>query len=153
MAAIRGKRSRAIRDCRRSTRARSRRRRGLREEGDPGIIGKITVAVSGADSNRVYAVVENANGGVFASDDAGATWKKVSDDHNIQQRSFYFGRIYADPKTKDPCTCAMWRCIKSTDGGKTYRTVRTAHSDNHDMWIDPSNPLRMVESNDGGGGG
>jgi photosystem II stability/assembly factor-like uncharacterized protein len=124
---------------------------GLREEGDPGIIGKITVAVSGADSNRVYAVVENANGGVFASDDAGATWKKVSDDHNIKQRSFYFGRVYADPKNKDTMYVCNVALHKSTDGGKTYRTVRTAHSDNHDMWIDPNNPLRMVESNDGGG--
>ena len=91
------------------------------------------------------------NGGVFTSDDAGATWKKVSDDHNIRQRSFYFGRIYADPKNKDAIYVCNVAFHKSTDGGKTYRTVRTPHSDNHDLWIDPTNPLRMVESNDGGG--
>ena len=66
-----------------------------------GIIGKIGVAVSGADSNRVYAIVENENGGVFVSDDAGATWKKVSEDRNLRQRAFYYTRIYADPKAKD----------------------------------------------------
>jgi photosystem II stability/assembly factor-like uncharacterized protein len=124
---------------------------GLRQEGDPGIIGKIAVSVSGADSNRVYATVENANGGVFVSDDAGATWKKVSDDHNIRQRAFYFGRIYADPKVKDTVYVLNVGFHKSTDGGKTYRTVRVAHSDNHDLWMDPNNPLRMIESNDGGG--
>ena len=115
-----------------------------------GIIGKIGVAVSGADSNRVYALVENENGGVFVSDDAGATWKKINEDRNLRQRAFYYTRIYADPKAKDTVYALNTGFYRSTDGGKTFRTLPTPHGDNHDLWIDPTNPLRMVESNDGG---
>jgi len=116
-----------------------------------GIIGKIGVAVSGADSNRVYAIVENENGGVFVSDDAGAAWKKVSEDRNLRQRAFYYSRIYADPKTKDTMYVLNTGFYKSVDGGKTYRQLRPPHGDNHDLWIDPTNPQRMINSNDGGG--
>jgi len=115
-----------------------------------GIIGKIGVAVSGADSNRVYAIVENENGGVFSSDDAGATWKKVSEDRNLRQRAFYYSRIYADPKAKDTMYVINTGFYKSTDGGKTYRPLRPPHGDNHDLWIAPNDPQRMINSNDGG---
>jgi photosystem II stability/assembly factor-like uncharacterized protein len=122
-----------------------------RNPGMPGgIVGKIGVAVSGADGNRVYAIVENENGGVFVSDDGGATWKLLSDDRRLRQRAFYYTRIYADPKAKDTLYVLNTSFFRSTDGGKTYRTVPTPHGDNHDLWIDPANPLRMVESNDGG---
>ncbi|MBZ5621145.1 MAG: glycosyl hydrolase [Acidobacteriia bacterium] len=125
---------------------------GVAPAGDAsGIIGKIGVAVSGADSNRVYAIVENENGGVFFSDDAGATWKKISEDRNLRQRAFYYSRIYADPKAKDTVFVLNTGFYKSTDGGKTYRQLRPPHGDNHDLWIDPNNPQRMINSNDGGG--
>ena len=124
---------------------------GLKEEGDPGIIGKIGVSVSPVDSNRVYAIVENANGGLFVSNDAGATWKLISEDHNIRQRAFYYSRVYADPKSKDTVYGLNVGFHKSTDGGKTWRQLRPPHGDNHDLWIDPNNPLRMAEANDGGG--
>ena len=68
-------------------------------------IGKIGVAVSGADSNRVYALVENENGGLFSSDDAGATWKLVNAGRNIRQRAFYYTHVFADPNNKDTSTC------------------------------------------------
>jgi photosystem II stability/assembly factor-like uncharacterized protein len=116
-----------------------------------GIDGKIGVSVSGADGNRVYAIVENENGGVFVSDDAGAAWKRVSEDRNLRQRAFYYSRIYADPKARDTVYVLNVGFARSTDGGKTYRSLRPPHGDNHDLWIDPANPLRMVESNDGGG--
>jgi photosystem II stability/assembly factor-like uncharacterized protein len=115
-----------------------------------GIIGKIGVVVSGGDSNRVYAIVENENGGVFASDDAGATWKQVSEDRRLRQRAFYYTRIYADPKAKDTMYVLNTGFYKSIDGGKTYRALRPPHGDNHDLWIDPNNADRMVNSNDGG---
>ncbi|HEV3196553.1 MAG TPA: glycosyl hydrolase [Bryobacteraceae bacterium] len=127
---------------------------GLPQDPKPGdasgIVGKIGVAVSGADSNRLYAIVENENGGVFVSDDAGATWKKISEDRNLRQRAFYYTRIYADPKAKDTVYVLNTGFYKSTDGGKTYRQLRPPHGDNHDLWIDPNNPLRMINSNDGG---
>jgi photosystem II stability/assembly factor-like uncharacterized protein len=116
-----------------------------------GVIGKIGVTVSGADSNRVYAIVENENGGVFSSDDAGATWAKVSEDRALRQRAFYYSRIYADPKAKDTIYVLNVGFHKSIDGGKTYRQLRPPHGDNHDLWIDPNQPERMIESNDGGG--
>jgi photosystem II stability/assembly factor-like uncharacterized protein len=115
-----------------------------------GIIGKIGVAVSGADGKRVYALVENENGGVFVSDDAGATWKQVSEDRRLRQRAFYYSRIYADPKAKETLYALNTGFYRSTDGGKTWRAIQTPHGDNHDLWIDPGNPLRMIESNDGG---
>jgi photosystem II stability/assembly factor-like uncharacterized protein len=115
-----------------------------------GVIGKIGVAISGADSNRVYAIVENENGGVFSSDDAGATWKKISEDRALRQRAFYYSRIYADPKAKDTMYVLNVGFHKSTDGGKTTRQLRPPHGDNHDLWIDPEHADRMIESNDGG---
>jgi len=115
-----------------------------------GIIGKIGVAVSGGDSNRVYALVENEKGGLYVSDDAGATWKLINEDRTVRQRAFYYSRVYADPKAKDTIYAMNTSFFKSTDGGKTFRTIQTPHGDNHDLWIDPANPLRMIESNDGG---
>ena len=77
-------------------------RTSLRNPGLPaGMDGKIGVAVSGADANRVYAIVENENGGLFSSDDAGATWKLVNSNRNIRQRAFYYTHVAADPKNKD----------------------------------------------------
>jgi photosystem II stability/assembly factor-like uncharacterized protein len=117
----------------------------------PGVIGRIGVAVSGADSNRVYALVENENGGVFRSDDAGATWTKVNDDRNLRQRAFYYTHIFADPKNKDIVYGLNVNFYKSTDGGKTFKTrLRPPHGDNHDLWIDPRDPQRFITSDDGG---
>ncbi len=115
-----------------------------------GIDGKIGVAVS-ADSNRIYAMVENENGGIFRSEDAGATWAKVNDDRNVRQRSFYYTRVTADPKDKDVIYITNVRFYRSADGGKTFKSIKQPHGDNHDLWIDPANTKRMVEANDGGG--
>lgn len=116
-----------------------------------GIIGKIGVAVSPVKSQRVFAIVENDNGGVFLSDDAGATWKQVSDDRRLRQRAFYYSRIYADTKDADTVYVLNTGFYKSTDAGKTYKTIRVPHGDNHDLWIAPSDNRRMANSNDGGG--
>lgn len=117
-----------------------------------GLWGKVGVSVSGADSNRVYAIIENDNGGVFVSDDAGATWTKTNDDRNLRQRAFYYTHIYADPVDKDTVYVLNVQFFKSTDGGKTFPTqIRVPHGDNHDMWIAPNDNKRMIEANDGGG--
>ena len=115
-----------------------------------GLIGKSGMSVSGADSNRVYAIVEAADGGVFSSDNAGETWTQVSTDRRLRQRAFYYTRIYADPKEKDTLYVLNVGFFRSTDGGKTYRTIRVPHGDNHDLWIAPGDPKRMVQANDGG---
>jgi photosystem II stability/assembly factor-like uncharacterized protein len=112
--------------------------------------GKVGVTVSGADSNRVYTIIEAAEGGVFLSDDAGATWKLVNDDRNLRQRAFYYTRIYADPQARDTVYVLNVGFFRSTDAGKTVRTISVPHGDNHDLWIAPNDPNRMVQANDGG---
>jgi photosystem II stability/assembly factor-like uncharacterized protein len=114
-----------------------------------GVLGKIGMSVSGADSNRVYAQIEAEDGGFFASDDAGATWKMVTQNRNLRQRAFYYTHVFADPKNKDLVYELNVGFMKSIDGGKNWTQLRPPHGDNHDMWIDPTNPLRMIEANDG----
>lgn len=117
-----------------------------------GPIGKIGVTVSPANPQRIWAIVEANEGGVYRSDDGGATWKRVNDERKLRQRAFYYSRIYADPK--DPNTVYglnvdFW---KSTDGGVTFDVeINVPHGDNHDLWIDPNDPMRMISANDGGG--
>ncbi|WP_435623585.1 VPS10 domain-containing protein [Flagellimonas sp.] len=117
-----------------------------------GPIGKIGVTVSPADSNRVWAIVEANEGGVFRSDDAGKTWEKTNDERKLRQRAFYYSRIYADPLDKETVYGLNTRMYMSMDGGKTFDSIiQTPHGDNHDLWIDSNNPKRMINSNDGGG--
>jgi photosystem II stability/assembly factor-like uncharacterized protein len=117
-----------------------------------GPIGKIGVTVSPADPNRVWAIVEANEGGVFRSDDGGWTWQKVNEERKLRQRAFYYSRIYADPLDKETVYCLNVDFFKSTDGGKTFDIeITVPHGDNHDLWIDPNDPMRMISSNDGGG--
>lgn len=115
-----------------------------------GILGKITVSVSGADSNRVYTLVEAEDGGLFQSDDAGTTWKLINADRSIRQRAFYFSRIAADPQRRDTLYAMNVEFYRSDDGGKTFRRGHTPHADHHDLWIASDNPQRMIASDDGG---
>ena len=112
--------------------------------------GKVGVSVSGADATRVYAIVEAADGGVFLSDDAGATWRLVNDDRRLRQRAFYYTRLYADPQAKDTVYVLNTGLYRSTDAGKSIRAIRVPHGDNHDLWIAPNDPKRLANSNDGG---
>ena len=115
-------------------------------------LGKIGITVSAADSNKLWALVESNNGGVYASEDAGKTWFLVNDERKLRQRAFYYSRIYADPKDEKTVYALNTGFYKSTDGGKTFdKRIIVPHVDNHDLWIDPENPLRMVNANDGGG--
>ena len=115
------------------------------------MLGKIGFSVSGADSSRLYAQIEAEDGGFFMSDDAGATWKKVSERRDLRQRAFYYSRVYADPKVKDTVWVLNVNIYKSTDAGKTWKTSNVPHGDNHDMWISSTDSNRMIEANDGGG--
>jgi photosystem II stability/assembly factor-like uncharacterized protein len=113
-----------------------------------GVVGKIGVAVSGADSTRVYALVENENGGLFSSDDAGATWKLVNAGRILRQRAFYYTHVFADPKNKDIVFGQDTGTLWSHDGGKTM--VNFAGGDSHDLWIDPDDTNHIIHSNDSG---
>ena len=114
-----------------------------------GVLGKIGVTVSGADSNRLWAQVEAADGGLFRSDDAGATWELINDSRDLRQRAFYYTRVYADPQDRDRVYALNVGIYRSDDGGKTLQSMSVPHGDNHDLWIDPTDNQRMIEANDG----
>src|SRR5262249_10101134 len=116
----------------------------------PGLVGKISVAVSGADSNRVYALVENEKGGLLSSDDAGATWKVINEGRNIRQRAFYYTHVFAEPSNKDTIYLLNTSAFRSIDGGKTLVNIGNGtHGDHHDFWIDPDDPNHVMDGNDG----
>lgn len=116
-----------------------------------GLVGKIGVALSPAAPHRVWALVEAEDGGVYRSDDAGASWNLVNDERMLRQRAFYYTRIYADPQDPDVMYAVNTGLYRSRDGGRTFQGIRVPHGDNHDLWIAPSDPDRMINANDGGG--
>ena len=115
-----------------------------------GILGRIGVAVSGADSNRIYAIIEAKEGGLFRSDDAGEHWTRVNEDGRFRQRAWYFSKVYADPKSPDTVYLLNTGAFRSVDGGKTFNLLPARHGDHHGLWIDPQNPNRIGNANDGG---
>jgi photosystem II stability/assembly factor-like uncharacterized protein len=112
--------------------------------------GRVGVSVSPARSERVYAVVEAEAGGVFRSDDGGATWERTNEERKLRQRAWYYTHVVADPREPDTVYVLNVELFRSRDGGKTFQPVRVPHGDNHDLWIAPEDPRRMVEGNDGG---
>jgi len=122
-----------------------------RNEGLPqGVIGISGIAVSPSNNKNVYAIIEAEDGGVFRSRDGGKTWEQTSEDRNLRQRAWYYTRIYADTADEDSVYVLNVRFHYSKDGGKSFSTIDVPHGDNHDLWIDPSDPLRMIQANDGG---
>lgn len=116
-----------------------------------GIYGKIAVAVAPSDSQRVYALIEAEKGGLYRSDNGGESWALVNGGHYLRQRAWYFTTLTVDPRSADVVWCPTVPLLKSIDGGKTFKKIKgTHHGDHHDLWIDPRNPLRMIDSNDGG---
>jgi photosystem II stability/assembly factor-like uncharacterized protein len=128
------------------------KRDGVAGKGLPeGIWGRVGVAVAPSDGRRVYALVEAEKGGLYRSDDGGDSWSLASDHHALRQRAWYYSTITIDPKNPNVVYCPQVRLQKSIDGGKTFTPVRkTHHGDHHDLWIDPRDPKRMIDANDGG---
>ena len=114
------------------------------------MVGKVGITVSPANPDRLWAIVEADEGGVFRSDNAGRTWTKVNEERRLRQRAWYYTRIYADPKSPDTVYVLNTGFYKSNDGGRTYSTISVPHGDNHDLWIAPDDPSRMINANDGG---
>jgi len=115
-----------------------------------GSLGRIGVAVSGADPDRVYALIEAKEGGLYRSDDGGDTWKRVNEDHKFRQRAWYFTHVFADPKNADTVYILNTGLFRSIDGGEKFDRLLAPHGDHHGLWIDPENPKRMINGNDGG---
>ncbi|MCZ2460978.1 MAG: hypothetical protein LC128_15265 [Chitinophagales bacterium] len=116
-------------------------------KGTWGIVG---VAVAPSNTDKVYSIIENKNGGLFMSNDGGETWTMTSNDNNIRQRAWYYTKVYVDPQNENLVYCPNVSFMRSTDGGRTFQSVRTPHGDHHDLWIDPENGKRMVVADDGG---
>ncbi len=115
-----------------------------------GLVGKVGVAVSHVDPDRVWAIIEAEDGGVFRSDDAGATWIRTSEDRSLRQRAWYYTHIHADPGNNDAVWVMNVNLHRSVDGGRTFTSIRQGHGDNHALWIDPHDPARIINGNDGG---
>jgi len=125
--------------------------KALQDNGLPkGILGKIGVSVSGGDGNRVYALIEAEKGGLYRSDDGGARWTRINDDRRFQQRAWYYTHVAADPKSPDTVYILNVGMFRSTDGGQKFDPIVTPHGDYHGLWIDPTNPQRLINANDGG---
>ncbi len=116
------------------------------------LIGRVGLATSAAEPERVYALIEaeKEKGGVYVSNDAGGSWQLVTGDHRFLQRAFYYTHIFADPRNAETIYILNVNFHRSTDGGKTWTTIRPPHGDNHGLWIAPENPNRMITGDDGG---
>ena len=118
-------------------------------EGLPsGIKGKIGITAS-PRAGRVWAVIEAEEGGVFRSDDGGDKWELMSNHSALYARPFYYCHIFAHPQDGETVYITNLKMYRSTDGGRVYDEISTPHGDN-DLWIDPQDPQRMIEGNDGG---
>jgi len=115
---------------------------------DPrGIIG---IAVSPVNPNRVFALIESDDGGVYRSDDGGNSWEKMSRNRALRSRAWYYTRIYADTQNEDIVYVMNVSYGVSKDGGKTFTLHNAPHGDHHDLWIDPNDNQRMIIADDGG---
>jgi photosystem II stability/assembly factor-like uncharacterized protein len=116
-------------------------------KGTWGITG---IAVAPSNTDKIYTIIENEKGGLFVSENAGETWTLVSNDNNIRQRAWYYTKVFVDPKNENKVYCPNVGFMYSTDGGKTFKSLRTPHGDHHDLWIDPEDANRMIVADDGG---
>jgi len=122
-----------------------------RHEGLPkGLLGKIGVAISPARPGRMWALIEAEDGALFRSDNGGDSWQRVCENPDLRRRAWYYMHVFADPQNADTVWVLNVGAWKSIDGGATFSLMATTHADNHDLWIDPTNPLRMIEGHDGG---
>ncbi len=124
------------------------------QNGLPTALGKMSVSVSRANSEKVYALVESDTekelGGLFVSNDAGKNWNRISKDHRLTQRAWYYIEVFADPSNENVVYVLNSPGLRSTDGGKTWEYMGGTHGDYHQLWIHPKNSSNMIVANDGG---
>jgi photosystem II stability/assembly factor-like uncharacterized protein len=124
------------------------------KEGLPEEMGKMAIAVSRSNPEKVYALIESDSekeaGGLFVSNDAGKNWSRITNDHRLLQRAWYYIELFIDPKNDDTVYVMSAPALRSTDGGKTWDNISGTHGDFHDLWINPDNAQNMIISNDGG---
>ncbi|MDP9364602.1 MAG: glycosyl hydrolase [Chloroflexota bacterium] len=115
-----------------------------------GVLGKIGVAASPAKEGRVWALIEAEDGALFRSDDGGETWDRLCEESFLRTRPWYYMHVFADPRDPETCYVLNYRFWKSTDGGRTFDRIPNPHGDDHDLWLDPADPDRLIQGHDGG---
>jgi photosystem II stability/assembly factor-like uncharacterized protein len=124
------------------------------QAGLPKELGKIGVSVSRSNPEKVYALVESdtqkEQGGLFVSDNGGEQWTRVSKDHRLTQRAWYYIEVFVDPQNENTVYVLNSPGLMSIDGGKTWSNLSGTHGDYHDLWINPDNSRNMIIANDGG---
>ncbi|MEC7719522.1 MAG: glycosyl hydrolase, partial [Planctomycetota bacterium] len=123
-------------------------------EGLPEEKGKMAIAVSRSNPDKIYALVESDSnlekGGLFVSSNGGTKWTRISEDHRLIQRAWYYTEVFVDPNDEHTVYVLSAPALRSIDGGKTWETLSGTHGDYHDLWINPLDSRNMVISNDGG---
>lgn len=116
--------------------------------------GKMAISVCPSNSNKVYALIESDSqqekGGLFVSNNAGKSWSRISKDHRLVQRAWYYLEVFTDPQNENIVYVLSAPALRSIDGGKTWERLSGTHGDYHDLWINPDNTKNMVIANDGG---
>jgi photosystem II stability/assembly factor-like uncharacterized protein len=124
------------------------------QKGLPKELGKMAISVSRANPEKVYLLLESdtekEQGGIFVSDDGGKEWSKVSSDHRLVQRAWYYIEVFADTQDENTVYVLSAPALRSIDGGKTWESFSAMHGDHHDMWINPNNAKNLVIADDGG---
>lgn len=125
------------------------------KEGLPEKMGKMAIAVCRSNAEKVYALIESdwskEEGGLFVSNNAGKSWSKITSDHRLLQRAWYYIEIFPDPLNDNTLYVLSAPALRTTDGGKTWEEISGTHGDYHDLWINPTNSKNMIIGNDGGG--
>lgn len=123
-------------------------------EGLPEEKGKMAIDVCPSNPQKVYALIESDSqqekGGLFVSNDAGHSWSRVSADHRLVQRAWYYTEVFADPKDHNTVYVLSAPALRSIDGGKNWERLSGTHGDYHDLWINPDDPRNLCIANDGG---
>ena len=120
-------------------------------KGLPKLVGRIGIKVSPSNPNVVYVMTESPEGTLYRSDDRGETFRRVSNDVEIVSRGFYYTDLRVDPADENRVYAVSSRLSLSIDGGNSFKRIsRATHADFHTLWIDPENPSRMWQGQDGG---
>ena len=115
-------------------------------------VGRIGIAVAPTNAKLVYAIVDAKEGGLYRSEDAGATWSKMSGEERIWGRGWYFCNVVVDPKDPETVYVSDTSVYRSHDGGKNWTAIKGAPGgdDYHQLWIYPDDPKRMILASDQG---